>query len=93
MISVAQARTLEILELGFCLNTTATFASGERLVRLDLFTNELGKTQTQDKNIILFGELVMKILFFDGHRNIIVLTEKDYNELKKKYTEESENGE
>ena len=35
----------------------------------------------------------MKILFFDGHRNIIVLTEKDYNELKKKYTEESENGE
>lgn len=28
---------------------------------------------------------------FDGHRNIIALTEKDYNELKKKYTEESEN--
>lgn len=25
---------------------------------------------------------------FDGHRNIIVLTEKDYNELKKKYTED-----
>ena len=24
---------------------------------------------------------------FDGYRNIIVLTEKDYNELKKKYTE------
>ena len=24
---------------------------------------------------------------FDGYRNIIVLTERDYNELKKKYTE------
>lgn len=24
---------------------------------------------------------------FDGYRNIIVITEKDYNELKKKYTE------
>ena len=54
MINVARARTLEILESDSCLNTTATFASGERLVKLDLFTNELGKTQAQDKNIILF---------------------------------------
>ena len=30
---------------------------------------------------------------FDGHRNILVLTEKDFAELKKKYTEsEKDNG-
>ena len=44
---------LEITELRSCINIVVIFASGERLAKLDLFINELGKTQAQDKNIIL----------------------------------------
>ena len=48
-------RTPGITELRSCTNIVEIFVNGEKLVRLDLSIKESGKTQTQDKNIILFG--------------------------------------
>ena len=46
-------RTPGITELRSCTNIVEIFVNGERLAKLDLFINELGKTQTQDEGRII----------------------------------------
>ena len=52
LIKTDMERMLEIMELRSCINIVGIFANGEKLVKSDLFINELGRIQIQDKNII-----------------------------------------